>query len=632
MNPLSADANSPSPPRTKYLKYVGLAMAIAVCATLAVVVHRVVVARRVAVDAMHEDECSANLKRIGVALQQYHDRCGSFPPAYVLNEQGQRWHSWRVLLLPDLGYADLYDQYRFDELWNGPHNRQLLARMPAVYGCPADQQRAAENTNYFAIVGPQTAWPEYCALSIGHVTDGTANTVSLIESVDAGIAWLEPRDMNYADLKNGAYHSNPRPSLPHTEMMHLLFLDGSLRKCNRNLDEKDFRAICTPAEGQLFPGVEWQLPASEVAEFQTGPRPASELPKTAVTPHLNFPLVSGRNAVYCANFQLAWDRLREDIIRAPVALEGSPDMADELNQRAFLRDSLAEDAYVAMAGRLSDGILDDIKAQMAAKFPTFTSRLVPAAEKARTEGLVAYAYLQKRLPFAVDFDRMKQPLQFHAADGETDVASFGIEDFRSHEPREKGLREQVTVLDYVGPDNFVLQLMPQKDTIVLGKIPRAATLAEALAAVQARIAQPLGRDVQKELEVEETLVVPLLSLFIERKYSELIGRTLLNPGFTTQFIGDATQVIRFQLDESGAILEAEAGVMMLNGDVPPPKPRRFVFDRSFLIYLQQRRAKQPYFVMWVENPEVLVPNSVHSTNAASAKNGEANSNSTSRHP
>jgi hypothetical protein len=48
-------------------------------------------------------------------------------------------------------------------------------------------------------------------------------------------------------------------------------------------------------------------------------------------------------------------------------------------------------------------------------------------------------------------------------------------------------------------------------------------------------------------------------------------------------------------------------ITRINGDEPPPEPRRFVFDRPFLIYLQQRQAKQPYFVMWVENPEVLVP-------------------------
>ena len=224
----------------------------------------------------------------------------------------------------------------------------------------------------------------------------------------------------------------------------------------------------------------------------------------------------------------------------------------------------------------------------------------------------------------MDFDRLKQPLRFHAAGDETDVASFGIEDFRCHDAREKSLRGQVSVLDYVGPDDLVLQLSTQQDPIVLAKKPRAATLAEALAAVQARFARPLGRDVQKKLDIEERLVIPLLSLFVERKYTELIQRTILNPGFTTLFVEDSIQFIRFQLDESGAILEAEAAIFVLNGDEPPPEPRRFVFDRPFLLYLQQRQAEQPYFVMWVENPEVLVPDTVRNANAASTNNGEAN--------
>ena len=116
----------------------------------------------------------------------------------------------------------------------------------------------------------------------------------------------------------------------------------------------------------------------------------------------------------------------------------------------------------------------------------------------------------------------------------------------------------------------------------------------------------------------------MLSLFVDRKYTELIGRTCLNPGFTTLFVADATQLIRFQLDESGAILDAEAGIVMHNGDEPPPEPRRFIFDRPFLLYLQQRQAKQPYFVMWVENPEVLVPDAVSNADPASANNGQAN--------
>jgi hypothetical protein len=246
MNTPLDQTNLPSSPRTRYLAYVGWTIVIAGCSACAALLYRAVL------DGKHDQECLANLKRIGVALHHYHERCGSFPPAYVLNGQGQRWHSWRVLLLPDLGHADLYGQYRFDEPWDGPHNRELLARMPAVYSCPADAQRAEGMTNYFAIVGPQTVWPEHCAIRLNQITDGCSNTISVIESVDTGIAWLEPRDLNYADLRKGGYHSNPRPSLRHTEQMRFLLADGAVRSFARDLNKGIFRSLCTAAEGVCF--------------------------------------------------------------------------------------------------------------------------------------------------------------------------------------------------------------------------------------------------------------------------------------------------------------------------------------------------------------------------------------------
>ena len=37
-----------------------------------------------------------------VALHNYHDEHGSFPPAYVSDESGRPLYSWRVLILPYL--------------------------------------------------------------------------------------------------------------------------------------------------------------------------------------------------------------------------------------------------------------------------------------------------------------------------------------------------------------------------------------------------------------------------------------------------------------------------------------------------------------------------------------------------
>jgi hypothetical protein len=53
--------------------------------------------------------------------------------------------------------------------------------------------------------------------------------------------------------------------------------------------------------------------------------------------------------------------------------------------------------------------------------------------------------------------------------------------------------------------------------------------------------------------------------------------------------------------------QSDARIAVANGDPPPPtKPRHFVFDRPFLIYLRERQAEQPYLTVWVESPELLV--------------------------
>ena len=65
-----------------------------------------------------------NLRQIALALQSYHQANGCFPPAYVADKNGKPMHSWRVLILPYLGFDDLYKAYDFTEPWDGPNNKK----------------------------------------------------------------------------------------------------------------------------------------------------------------------------------------------------------------------------------------------------------------------------------------------------------------------------------------------------------------------------------------------------------------------------------------------------------------------------------------------------------------------------
>src|SRR4051812_9073955 len=73
-------------------------------------------------EASKRTQCKNNLKEIALALHNYHEAYGCFPPAYIADKDGRPMHSWRVLILPYLDEKPLYLKYRFDEPWNGPHN------------------------------------------------------------------------------------------------------------------------------------------------------------------------------------------------------------------------------------------------------------------------------------------------------------------------------------------------------------------------------------------------------------------------------------------------------------------------------------------------------------------------------
>lgn len=45
-------------------------------------------------------QCRSTLTQISLALYQYEQHNGAFPPAYVADQNGVPMHSWRVLILP----------------------------------------------------------------------------------------------------------------------------------------------------------------------------------------------------------------------------------------------------------------------------------------------------------------------------------------------------------------------------------------------------------------------------------------------------------------------------------------------------------------------------------------------------
>jgi hypothetical protein len=85
------------------------------------------------------DQCRRNLHKIALAMCNYETKYGRFPPAYTVDKQGRRMHSWRVLVLEFLD-PDLHAQYDFNRPWNVPANLAFAKKMTkdGPYRCPSE--------------------------------------------------------------------------------------------------------------------------------------------------------------------------------------------------------------------------------------------------------------------------------------------------------------------------------------------------------------------------------------------------------------------------------------------------------------------------------------------------------------
>ena len=336
--------------------------------------------------------------------------------------------------------------------------------------------------------------------------------------------------------------------------------------------------------------------------------PAEDFPNTDVLPHAAGPIVRGSNYLYCGTFQLAWNRLKDDVVAEPIRVAGAADVADRLNAARTSEADLVPESYYAAAGFVRDGIIETIQRSMAGRFPHAPT---PKFSDTEPDHILAYAYLQANVTFEIPFFENDDPLAFKGSrKGAALVTSFGIR--RNDEYAYDRLREQAEVLycSYRDDERRTRNLSefavdPSKNTtpyqIVLAAISPGETLAATLADLEEKIAKWSPSESRRRLGPRDVLLIPNICLRTAHHYRELEGqdKQLLNAGFEGYWIEEALQVIDFRLDRGGAELASEAKVFC------KPMARHFVFDRPFLLYMKKRDAERPLLVMWVGNAEFL---------------------------
>lgn len=178
-----------------------------------------------------------------MAVANYADAEGHYPPAFVLGPDGRPWHSWRVLILPYIEGRDLYQQYAVNEPWDGPHNRELIGQMPRLYRFHTRPQEGQTTTNDLAVVGENTMWPQAGKRTNKDVAGRHSSTLLIVENRGLDLVWTEPRDLDIETMPFEVNHPHGLSSW--YKMPGAVLADGSVVTIPLGSDPAALRAAAT---------------------------------------------------------------------------------------------------------------------------------------------------------------------------------------------------------------------------------------------------------------------------------------------------------------------------------------------------------------------------------------------------
>lgn len=194
-----------------------------VIAIIAVLISLLLPAVQQAREAARNAQCKNNLKQIGLALHNYHNLVGLFPPGIVhssgdISKAGVAGWGWATFILPQLDQAALYNQmnvggWDLDTMLTGgtgsaavktanrAHFRPLIQTVLPAYRCPSDIAPDKNNNRTFtdAKYGPTDGGTSSYVASEGLTVASTSAGMALVDPFSWTTNRIDPSGIMWAD-------------------------------------------------------------------------------------------------------------------------------------------------------------------------------------------------------------------------------------------------------------------------------------------------------------------------------------------------------------------------------------------------------------------------------------------------
>lgn len=150
----------------------------------------------------------ARVQKIYEAIYQYQQKNKSFPPKAFFGSNPQKetseknsGFSWRVAILPALGYEELFKKFRFEEPWNSVHNKEIAKEIPIEFcghAIPSDTD--PNPCSCFQLIGGKKGLlGDTQITSFDDIPDDADRTFLLIQAQDQEL-WTKPSFFDLQDL------------------------------------------------------------------------------------------------------------------------------------------------------------------------------------------------------------------------------------------------------------------------------------------------------------------------------------------------------------------------------------------------------------------------------------------------